>query len=211
MKSLVSPELEDYAARHTTPEPELLAELCAATQAGMALPQMQVGLVEGSFLKMLVALTSARRVVEIGMFTGYSALMMASALPPDGRLFTCDVDPEACAMARAFFARSPHGEKIEILMGPAKETLPRIPGPVDLVFIDADKTGYPHYYDLMVEKVRPGGLLVFDNMLWSGEVLNPADEETRALVATARRVQDDPRVENVLLTIRDGMLLARRL
>lgn len=211
MKSLVSPELEDYAARHTTPEPELLAELCAATQAGMALPQMQVGLVEGSFLKMLVALTSARTVVEIGMFTGYSALMMASALPPDGRLFTCDVDPEACAMARSFFARSPHGEKIEILMGPARETLPRIPGPVDLVFIDADKTGYPHYYDLMVEKVRPGGLLVFDNMLWSGEVLNPADEETRALVATARRVQDDPRVENVLLTIRDGMLLARRL
>lgn len=211
MKPLVSPDLEHYAARHTTPEPELLAELCAATRDAMAQPQMQVGLVEGSFLKMLVALTSARRVVEVGMFTGYSALMMASALPADGRLFTCDVDPEAEAMARSFFARSPHGKKIEILMGPARETLPRIPGPVDLVFIDADKAGYPHYYDLMVDKVRPGGLLVFDNMLWSGEVLDPADEDARALVATARQVQDDPRVENVLLTIRDGMLLARRL
>lgn len=211
MKPLVSPDLEEYAARHTTPEPELLAELCAATRDAMAQPQMQVGLVEGSFLKMLVALTSARRVVEVGMFTGYSALMMASALPADGRLFTCDVDPEAEAMARSFFARSPHGKKIEILMGPARETLPRIPGPVDLVFIDADKAGYPHYYDLMVDKVRPGGLLVFDNMLWSGEVLDPADEDARALVATARQVQDDPRVENVLLTIRDGMLLARRL
>jgi caffeoyl-CoA O-methyltransferase len=211
MKPLVSPDLEHYAARHTTPEPDLLAELRAATQATMKLPQMQVGLVEGSFLKMLVALTAARRVVEVGMFTGYSALMMASALPADGRLFTCDVDPEAEAMARAFFARSPHGEKIEILMGPARRTLPRIPGPVDLVFIDADKAGYPHYYDLMVDKVRPGGLLVFDNMLWSGAVVKPADEDTRALVATARQVQDDPRVENVLLTIRDGMLLARRL
>ncbi|MCZ6650647.1 MAG: class I SAM-dependent methyltransferase [Acidobacteria bacterium] len=211
MKALVSPDLEQYAARHTTPEPELLAELRAATHASMALPQMQVGLVEGSFLKMLVALTSARRVVEVGMFTGYSALMMASALPADGRLFTCDVDPEACAMARSFFARSPHGKKIEILMGPARETLPRIPGPVDLVFIDADKAVYPHYYDQIVDKVRPGGLLVFDNMLWSGEVLDPADEDARALVATARQVQNDPRVENVLLTVRDGMLLARRL
>ena len=114
-------------------------------------------------------------------------------------------------MARSFFARSPHGKKIEILMGPAQETLPRIPAPVDLVFIDADKAGYPHYYDLMVDKVRPGGLLVFDNMLWSGEVLTPTDEDARALVATARQVQNDPRVENVLLTVRDGMLLARRL
>ena len=140
MKPLVSPDLEQYAASHTSPEPALLAELRAATAATMALPQMQVGLVEGSFLKMLVALTSARRVVEVGMFTGYSALMMASALPADGRLFTCDVDPEAEAMARSFFARSAHGEKIEIVMGPARETLPRIPGPVDLVFIDGSHT-----------------------------------------------------------------------
>jgi len=211
MKPLVASELEEYAARHTTPEPALLAELRAATYAAMALPQMQVGLVEGSFLKMLVSLTSARRVVEVGMFTGYSALMMAAALPADGRLFTCDVDPEAAAMARSFFARSPHGDKIEILMGPARETLAQISGPVDLVFIDADKVSYPHYFDLMVDKVRPGGLLVFDNMLWNGEVLAPAADDARALAATAALVQEDPRVENVLLTVRDGMMLARRL
>ena len=211
MEPLVSPELEGYAARHTTPEPALLAELRAATHAAMDLPQMQVGLVEGSFLKMLVALTAARRVVEVGTFTGYSALMMAAALPADGRLFTCDVDPEACAMARSFFDRSPHGDKIEILMGPARESLARLAGPVDLVFIDADKVSYPHYHDLMVEKVRPGGLMVFDNMLWSGEVLNPGDDDARALAATAILVQEDPRVENVLLTVRDGMMLARRL
>ena len=211
MKPLVDPELEDYALRHTSPELPLLAELRADTQAGMDLPQMQVGLVEGSFLKMLVALTGAATVVEIGMFTGYSALMMASALPQNGTLYTCDVDPVAEAMARSYFSRSPHGGKIEVLMGPAAETLPGIPGPVDLVFIDADKAGYPHYFELMVEKVRPGGLLVFDNMLWSGQVVRPEDEDTRALVATANRVQADPRVENVLLTVRDGMMLARRL
>lgn len=211
MEPLVDPELEDYARRHTSPELPLLAQLRADTQAGMNLPQMQVGLVEGSFLKMLVALTGAATVVEIGMFTGYSALMMASALPEDGRLYTCDVDPAAEEMARSYFSRSPYGHKIEILMGPAAETLPGIPGPVDLVFIDADKAGYPHYFELMVEKVRPGGLLVFDNMLWSGRVVRPQDESTRALVATASLVQADPRVENVLLTVRDGMMLARRL
>jgi caffeoyl-CoA O-methyltransferase len=145
------------------------------------------------------------------MFTGYSALMMAAALPDEGRLITCDVDPQAEAMARKYFARSPHGEKIEIRMGPALETLPKIEGPLDLAFIDADKTGYAAYYEILVEKMLPGGLLVLDNMLWSGEVLDPGDDDARALAEMARRVNDDPRVENVLLTVRDGMMLARRL
>ena len=211
MKALIAPEIEEYAYRHTTPEPALLAELREATYAEMDLPQMQVGLVEGSFLSLLVAITGALRVVEVGMFTGYSALMMAAALPADGRLITCDVDPQAEAMARKYFARSPHGEKIEIRMGPALETLPEIEGPLDLAFIDADKTGYAAYYEILVEKMLPGGLLVLDNMLWSGEVLEPGDDDARALADMARRVNDDPRVENVLLTVRDGMMLARRL
>jgi caffeoyl-CoA O-methyltransferase len=211
MKALVAPEIEEYAHRHTTPEPALLAELREATYADMDLPQMQVGLVEGSFLNLLVAITGALRVVEVGMFTGYSALMMAAALPDEGRLITCDVDPQAEAMARKYFARSPHGEKIEIRMGPALETLPKIEGPLDLAFIDADKTGYAAYYEILVEKMLPGGLLVLDNMLWSGEVLDPGDDDARALAEMARRVNDDPRVENVLLTVRDGMMLARRL
>ena len=211
MKPLVAPEIEEYAHSHTTPEPALLAELREATYAEMDLPQMQVGLVEGSFLNLLVAITGALRVVEVGMFTGYSALMMAAALPEEGRLITCDVDPQAEAMARKYFSRSPHGDKIEIRMGPALETLPKIEGPLDLVFIDADKTGYAAYYEILVEKMLPGGLLVLDNMLWSGEVLDPGDDDARALAEMARRVNDDPRVENVLLTVRDGMMLARRL
>lgn len=211
MEALVAPEIDEYAHRHTTAELPLLAELREATHGEMDLPQMQVGLVEGSFLKMLVALTGARRVVEVGMFTGYSTLMMAAAMPEDGRLITCDVDPAAEAMARKYFARSPHGEKIEIRMGPAGDTLPGIEAPLDLVFIDADKTGYLSYYEILVEKMRPGGLMVFDNMLWSGEVLKPGDDDARALVEVARRVNEDERVENVLLTVRDGMMLARRL
>lgn len=211
MKPLVQPDIEEYARRYTTPEPPLLAELREATHARMSMPQMQVGAVEGGLLKMLVALTGARRVVEVGMFTGYSALMMAAALPDDGSLITCDVDPVAEEMARSFFARSEHGRRIEIRMGPAAETLPTLAGPIDLAFIDADKTGYAGYYEILVEKLRPGGLLVLDNMLWSGEVLAPEDDDARALAAMARRVQEDPRVENVLLTVRDGMMLARRL
>lgn len=211
MKPLVDPEIEEYVRRYTTPEPQLLSDLREATYAAMSMPQMQVGLVEGSLLKMLVALTGARLVVEVGMFTGYSALMMAAALPDDGRLITCDVDPQAEEMARAFFARSGHGHRIEIRMGPARDTLPGISGPVDLAFIDADKTGYADYYEILVEKMRPGGLLVLDNMLWSGQVLQPDDDDARALAAMARHVQDDARVENVLLTVRDGMMLARRL
>ncbi len=211
MEPLVPADLEEYARRHTTPEPPLLGELSRETQAKMAMPQMQVGRVEGSFLKMLVALTQASTVVEVGMFTGYSALMMASALPPEGTLYTCEIDPEAERMARAYFARSPYGARIKVLMGPAEETIPGLAAPVDMAFIDADKVGYPRYFDLLVEKVRPGGLLVLDNMLWSGKVTRPDDDSTRALVETARRVHADPRVENVLLTVRDGMMLARRL
>ena len=211
MRPLLDESLEAYARRLTTPEPDLLRELRDETYAQMASPQMQVDRIEGTFLKLLLRLGRARTVLEIGMFTGYSALMMAEALPDDGRLITCDVDPEAERMARAYFARSPHGNKIEIRMGPALETLSRLSGPFDLVFIDADKAGYPAYYEAVVEKVPAGGLIVFDNMLWSGEVLDPQDEEARALAETARLVRDDPRVENVLLTVRDGVMLAIRL
>jgi caffeoyl-CoA O-methyltransferase len=202
--------IERYARQHTTPENDLLTELRAQTYAKTSAPQMQVGRVEGTFLKLLVRVSRARTVIEIGMFTGYSALMMAEALPQDGRLITCDVDPQAEAMARAYFARSPHGGKIEIRMGPALETLKRLDGPFDLVFIDADKVNYPRYYDAVIDKVPAGGLIVFDNMLWSGEVLDPLSDDARAIAAAARRVQEDTRVENVLLTVRDGILLAYR-
>jgi caffeoyl-CoA O-methyltransferase len=202
--------VEQYAHDHTKPESELFRRLREETFREMQYPQMQVGRLEGQFLKMLVRLAGARRVLEVGMFTGYSALMMAEGLPDDGRLITCDVDPKAEAIARRYFAESEHGHKIEIRMGPALETIRALAGPLDLVFIDADKTSYLDYYEAVIGLVRAGGLIVADNVLWSGKVLDPADDDTRAIVAFNERVEQDPRVDNVCLTVRDGMMLARK-
>lgn len=206
--AFIDEAVEQYAHDHTKPESELFRRLREETFREMQYPQMQVGRIEGQFLKLLVRLTGARRVLEIGMFTGYSGLMMAAGLPDDGRLITCDVDPKAEAIARRYFAESEHGHKIEVRMGPALETIKTLDGSLDMVFIDADKTNYSNYYEAVMELVRPGGLIVADNVLWSGEVVNPQDESARAIVAFNERVQQDPRVENVCLTVRDGMMLA---
>jgi caffeoyl-CoA O-methyltransferase len=206
--SLVPAPIEDYAQAHTDPLSPLFEELREVTYARMVAPQMQVGRMEGSFLRMLVKLARARRIVEVGTFTGYSALMMAEGLPEDGELITCDVDPVATEVARSFWARSPHGRKIQLRLGPALETLRTLQGPIDLAFIDADKTGYGAYYEALVPLLRPGGLLVADNTLWSGRVLQPQAPNDYAIAAFNAQVAADPRVENVLLTVRDGMMLA---
>ena len=169
-----------------------------------------VGPLEGALLRLLVRLTSAKRVLEIGMFTGYSALAMAEALPENGRLITCDVNVETTAIAKRYFATSPHGHKIEIKLGPARETLKALKGPFDLCFIDADKGSYGDYYDRAVDLVRQGGLIVLDNMLRGGRVLSPRDQDARTVAALNDRIQKDQRVENVLLPIRDGVMLAYR-
>ncbi|MFL6277500.1 MAG: O-methyltransferase [Blastocatellia bacterium] len=200
--------VEQFAHDHTKPESELFSRLREETYREMQSPQMQVGRIEGQFLKMLVRLTGARRVLEIGMFTGYSGLMMAEGLPDDGRLITCDVNPKAEAIASRYFAESEHGHKIEIRMGPALDTIKTLTEPFDMVFIDADKTNYLNYYEAVMPLVRPGGLIVADNVLWSGRVLNPEDDDSRAIVEFDKRVNEDPRVENVCLTVRDGMMLA---
>jgi predicted O-methyltransferase YrrM len=200
--------VEQFAHDHTKPESELFSRLREETYREMQSPQMQVGRIEGQFLKMLVRLTGARRVLEIGMFTGYSGLMMAEGLPDDGRLITCDVNPKAEAVASRYFAESEHGHKIEIRMGPALDTIKTLTEPLDMVFIDADKTNYLNYYEAVMPLVRPGGLIVADNVLWSGKVLNPEDDDSRAIVEFDKRVTEDPRVENVCLTVRDGMMLA---
>ena len=197
-----------FAHDHTKPESELYLRLRDETYATMKSPGMQVGRIEGRFLKMLVRLTEARQVLEIGMFTGYSALMMAEGLPDDGHLITCDVDPKAEAIARRYFNESPHGHKIEVRMGPALETINTLSGPIDMVFIDADKGNYSNYYEACLPLVRPGGLIVADNVLWSGRVLHPESSDDHAIVAFDKLVQSDPRVENVCLTVRDGMMLA---
>jgi caffeoyl-CoA O-methyltransferase len=206
--SLVPPDIEKYAQEHTEVPGPLFEELQRITWERMSAPQMQVGRLEGTFLRMLVRMTGARRVLEIGTFTGYSALMMAEGLPDDGELITCDINPQAEAIARDFFARSPHGRKITLRMGPALETLKTLQGPFDLAFIDADKGNYSAYYDAIVPLLRTGGLLVADNTLWSGRVLAPQRPDDHALVAFNQRVAADPRVEKVLLTVRDGMMLA---
>ncbi|MFP2959229.1 O-methyltransferase [Myxococcus sp. 1LA] len=208
--TLVPPEVEAYADAHTTAPAPLLEELRDVTYARMSSPGMQVGPVEGTFLRLLVSLTGARRVLEIGTFTGYSALMMAEALPEDGTLITCDVDPEATDVARAFFMRSPHGRKIDLRMGPALDTLKTLQGPFDLAFIDADKPNYGAYWDAVVPLVRQGGLIIADNVLWSGRVLQPEAASDHAIVGFNAKVTADPRVEHVLLTVRDGMMLARK-
>jgi predicted O-methyltransferase YrrM len=210
MLTIVAEALELYAAAHSDPAPALLDELREETYAKMPIPQMQVGRIEGALLKMLVRLVEARRVLEVGMFTGYSALSIAEGLPDDGLLVTCDIDPNAEAIARHYFARSPHGKKIDVRMGPALETIAQLAPPLDLVFIDADKKNYARYYDAALTLLRRGGLVVIDNALWSGAVLAPKNDDARAIAALNDKVAADERVESVLLTVRDGILLARK-
>ena len=210
MERFIDTAVEQFARDHTESETDLYIRLREETHRTMDRPQMQVDVIEGRFLKTLVRLTGARTVLEVGMFTGYSALMMAEGLPGDGRLITCEIDPKAEAIARRYFADSPHGKKITIRMGPALETIKTLSGPLDLVFIDADKPNYSNYYEACLPLLKPGGLIVADNVLWSGKVLDPQDDDTRAIVAFNDMVQSDSRVENVCLTVRDGMMLARK-
>ena len=210
MPNIVPEEIERYAEAHTQPPDPLFEELREETYRTMSSPGMQVGAVEGRFLRMLVQISGARRALEIGMFTGYSGLMIASGLPEDGELVTCDVDPKAEEIARRYFARSPHGRKITIRMGPALETIRTLKGPLDFVFIDADKQNYTAYYDAVVPLLSPRGLIVIDNVLWSGKVLAPKEETDRAIVSMNDHVAKDPRVEKVLLLDRDGMMLVRK-
>ena len=213
MKAIVPRPIEDYAVNHSTAPTPLLVELEQLTQAQCANPQMLVGRLEGAFLRMLIGLTGARRILEIGLFTGYSALTMAEALPADGEIISCEIDTETAKIAQSFFDRSPHGDKIMIRLAPALDTLNSLPThqKFDLVFLDADKEGYSDYFEAVLPRLRLGGLLVADNTLWSGNVLAPKQETDHAVVAFNRRVQDDPRVENVLLTVRDGVMLARKM
>ena len=208
MISFIPEVIQAYADAHSSPEAMLFKELAAETRAATTLPQMMVGHGEGLLLKLLVRMLSARRVLEIGTFTGYSALAMAEGLPDDGELITCDVDPKATAIATKYWNRSPHGKKIALRLGPALDTLAGLTGPIDLVFIDADKQNYARYWDACLPKVRPGGAIVADNVLWSGEVLAPKDADARALAEFNEHIARDPRVEHVMLPIRDGITVA---
>jgi caffeoyl-CoA O-methyltransferase len=204
--------VEQYALEHTTPEPPLFATLAEETRSATRAPTMMVGTLEGRLLTAVVAMLRPRSVLEIGTFTGYSAMSMAEALPADGRIVTCDISEEHLAIARRHIAASPHAGVIEIRSGPALETIATLPGPFDLVFIDADKTSYPAYFEATLGKLAPEGVILVDNVLWSGRVLDPTitDPDTAAIKAFNDQVLADDRVEVVMLTVRDGLSLIRR-
>ncbi len=203
--------IEDYALAHSAPLPPLLAELVAETEREMGpLAGMLSGALVGNLLQTLVWATGARHVLEIGMFTGFSALMMAAALPDDGELITCDINPKTIAIARRYFERSPHGRKIEVREGPALDTLRSLAGPFDVVFIDADKGNYTNYYEAVLPRLAPHGVIAVDNVLWDGRVLDPRDDDSRAIAAFNAHVRDDARVAGVILTVRDGVMLIRK-
>ena len=212
MKALVSAEIEAYAAAHSMEESEVCRALRAETLEQMDCPQMLVGPLEGAFLKMVSQLVRATHVLEIGMFTGYSALCFAEALPRNGTVTTCEIDETSAAVARRYFAASPHGQKIAIRMGPAIDTMRVLTQQYDLIFIDADKQNYVNYYRRAKELLSPEGVIVIDNVLWDGDVLlHPApDDRTAAIQELNRIVASDPDVSAALLTIRDGVLLVRR-
>jgi caffeoyl-CoA O-methyltransferase len=173
---------------------------------------MLIGPHEGTLLGMLVRLSGARRVLEIGTFTGYSALCMAEALPKTGRLITCEINPERADIAQSFFDRSPHGRKIRLHLGAALETLADLPASAtfDFVFLDADKENYVNYYEAVLPRLRPGGVIIADNVLWSGRVLAPKRKTDRAVVKFNKHVHRDPRTECVMLPVRDGVSLIRK-
>ena len=210
MKIVVGDEIEQYALRSTQAEPELLQKLTAQTYELMDHPQMLTGQVEGRFLKLLVQLCQPNLILEIGTFTGDSALSMAEGLTEGGKIITCEIDPKAQRIAQSAFDSSPHGDRIEMRMGSALETIEQLDQEIDFTFIDADKENYPKYYEEVVRRTRPGGLILLDNMLLSGRVLDPQDEVSKAIAELNETISKDERVENVFLTVRDGVQLVRK-
>lgn len=204
-------DIEHYVVTHSSPEGTLHAALAAETREKTNEPRMMVGHMEGLLLRTLVRFARASRVLEIGTFTGYSTLAIAQGLPEDGQIITCDIDTDTTAIAQKYWNQSEHAHKIKLEIGPALKTIDSLTGMFDMVFIDADKTSYMAYWDACLPKVRKGGLIVADNVLWSGRVLDPKDDNDRAIVAFNQHVTDDPRVEKILLPLRDGITLASKL
>ncbi len=211
MEMFLPEDLRRYVEGHVGPVSPLLEELERETRERTGSPGMLTGKVEGAFLRMLVRLSGARKVLEIGTFTGYSALMMAEGLPPDGELVTCEISEEHASLAQRYFDRSPHGSKIRLALGPAAGTLRGVPDEsVDFVFIDADKMLYSLYYEESLRVLRSGGVIAADNVLWYGRVLSPEDGDSRAIAEFNRKVMGDERVEKVMLPVRDGVYLIRK-
>ena len=210
---IVDPAINDYLVAHSEPPDDLLRDLAEETHRDLAgRAAMQISHDEGELLTMLVRLAGARQAVEVGTFTGYSSICIARGLPPDGHLLCCDVSEDYTSIARRYWERAGVSDKIELRIAPAVDTLRELPTEpyLDFAFIDADKTGYASYVEEILPRLRPGGLMALDNMLWSGEVLDPQDDDARAVDALNEALLADDRVDVVLLPVRDGVSLARK-
>jgi len=208
---IVPEPIERYAEEHTSPPEPLLAELAQETRETLESPQMLTGTVEGRFLELLVYASGGRRVLELGTYSGYSSLSMAAGLAPGGRIDTCELDENRAAVAGRYIERSPYSDRIQIHLGPALETIGRLEGDFDFVFIDADKPNYVNYYEAVLPRLSERGIIAADNTLWSGRVLDDRDDEegTGAIRAFNEHVKSDSRVTSVMLTVRDGVTLIR--
>jgi caffeoyl-CoA O-methyltransferase len=210
--AIVDPQVEAYAEAHTTPPDPLLARLAEETRAKLRLPQMLTGTIEGRFLELLVYGLGARRVLELGTYSGYGTLSMAAALPPDGRIDTCEIDETHAEVARRYLAEAGYADRVTVHLGPALKTIHGLEGEFDFVFIDADKENYVNYYEAVLPRLAQRGLIAADNTLWSGRVVDESNDEesTRAIRKFNEHVVRDDRVVAVQLTIRDGVTLIRR-
>ena len=205
--------LDDYAVKHTSAEPELLAQLSRETFLKILQPRMLSGHYQGRLLSMISKLVKPERILEIGTYTGYSALCLAEGLRENGELHTIDINEELTGIQEKYFNLSPFKEKIHSHLGPATEIIPSISGKFDLVFLDADKPNYPAYLELIIDKIEPGGVLLTDNVLWSGKVVEKVVEDdvsTIALLEYNRRIAEDNRFETILLPVRDGLSITRK-
>lgn len=209
----LDPQLSDYTERHTSEELQYLKELNRETQAKVLMPRMLSGHFQGRLLSMISHMVRPKSILEIGTYTGYSALCFAEGLAENGHLHTIDINDELEPMIRTYISKAKFEDKITLHFGDAAKLIPEIPGPFDLVFIDADKVNYSLYYDLVFDKVNNGGIIIADNVLWSGKVIDEknTDKDTKALVLFNDKIQKDKRVENIMLAVRDGLLVIRKL
>ena len=210
----IAQNLADYAEKHTSPEPTLLAELNRDTYANVLTPRMLSGHIQGRVLSMFSKMIKPKAILEIGTYTGYAALCMAEGLTADSILHTIDIDEELETRINKFVSQSPFAQQVKLHIGNALDIIPTLNESFDLVFIDADKENYAAYYDLLIDRLPSGAVLIADNVLWSGKVLEadqlPKDNDTKALDSFNKKIQADSRVENVLMPIRDGLMVIRK-
>jgi len=211
----IDPALLTYCEEHSSEEDYLLKKITRETQAKVMMPRMISGHLQGKMLELFTKMQNPKTILEIGTYTGYSGICMARGLDKGGKLITLDINDELETMVRGFFEESGLADQIDYRLGNALEIIPTLSGPFDMVFIDADKSNYAKYYELVIDKMNPGGIILADNVLWSGKILveegKKIDKDTQAILDFNSMIQNDPRVENALLPIRDGVMMARKI